>query len=343
MPVLHGHQSNLNHSKAFFVEITQILLGGGSIICVLLSHIGNYCDIRYTAPLGGAAVACFLMISGYGLSSSFEKNGLKSFWKKRFLRIWIPYLIIRIIMVVVYYVVPAKLTLHESDAYSFQSILLDITLIKPKNPNGWYMTCILFWYLMFYLINRISLLNKYSNVIYLLTCCLVLVFGNELWGEQAFSFYLGVSFFKIKEKTCRSGKPWHEIVISLKASVVYLIVFVSFFTLKQILRNTIEIQCLFNFIQMMYKAALAMLILCFGYLLVHFSNNVIVRRLSIGLYVVGMVSYELYLSHGYYLEYIRQHSTLSIIIFYSLTILLTCIVYFSAHKLNSLISRKSKV
>lgn len=35
------------------------------------------------SPLGGIGVSIFLMLSGYGLTVSWRKNGCRGFWKKK--------------------------------------------------------------------------------------------------------------------------------------------------------------------------------------------------------------------------------------------------------------------
>lgn len=67
-----------------------------AIILVLVCHFGNLYT-RITTPFGGIGVALFLFCSGYGLTKSAEKKGLNGFWKKRFINIWIPYIITQIV------------------------------------------------------------------------------------------------------------------------------------------------------------------------------------------------------------------------------------------------------
>lgn len=64
-------------------------LKGIAIVIIILSHTMG-CFTRVFTPLGGIGVAMFLILSGYGLNESFKRNGIGSFWKKRFLRVWIP-------------------------------------------------------------------------------------------------------------------------------------------------------------------------------------------------------------------------------------------------------------
>ena len=59
---------------------------GVAILLVMVSHVGNdgY-HLKFLIPLGAIAVAVFLVLSGHDLMESYQKNGLSSFWQKRFL------------------------------------------------------------------------------------------------------------------------------------------------------------------------------------------------------------------------------------------------------------------
>ncbi len=321
-------------SSELFCRNHTIISGGVAIICVLLSHIGNYCGIRYAAPLGGSAVACFLIISGYGLSSSFEKSGLKHFFIKRVLRIWIPYMIIRIIMVSTSILLPMSSPLSSFRIKSVKDLFLDIILIKPLNPNGWYITCVFFWYIVFYIIHRISFLEKKSIIVYITIGLVILVFGNELWAEQAFSFFIGVCLYKMEHSTVEKRRTFFFKLFGVGSSILYIIVFLFFFIAKQMLRNIIQISCFTNGLQLVYKVSLAFLILNIALWLVGNQTSKPLQWMSKGFLIIGLVSYELYLSHGYFLNMLKQRQIISIALFYTCTIFLTCIVYVTGHKLS---------
>lgn len=62
---------------------------GIAIILVVLSHFaGLYTNLRYFSFFGGVGVSVFLILSGYGISSSIEKNKLNDFWKKRLISVF---------------------------------------------------------------------------------------------------------------------------------------------------------------------------------------------------------------------------------------------------------------
>ena len=66
-----------------------------AIFMVMMQHLAGFIlDSRYFTPFGGAGVCIFLIISGYGLTKSSQKNGLKDFWKKKFFRVFFPWFLI---------------------------------------------------------------------------------------------------------------------------------------------------------------------------------------------------------------------------------------------------------
>lgn len=71
---------NLEISK----EGTQALKGI-AILLVIFGHMG-FLDIP-----GAGGVHIFLILSGYGIYCSVNKNGLYQYWKKRIVSVYIPY------------------------------------------------------------------------------------------------------------------------------------------------------------------------------------------------------------------------------------------------------------
>ena len=120
----------------FSLNETNMLKGFG-ILLVVISHVGNNFT-RLTTPLGGIGVAIFLILSGYGLTISCEKNQLKDFWKKRITGVWIPYVIVE------------SFVLIFSGGISLEKFILDITLIEPQYCFGWYLNYLLIWYTIFW-------------------------------------------------------------------------------------------------------------------------------------------------------------------------------------------------
>ena len=110
---------------------------GVAILLVMVSHVGNDAfRLKFLIPLGAIAVAVFLVLSGYGLMESYTKNGLSSFWKKRFLRVLLPYFLWMAI-------------------YSAFMLFNGIDL-HLEDFRYWFVEYILLWYGIFYFVLRFA-------------------------------------------------------------------------------------------------------------------------------------------------------------------------------------------
>ena len=86
-------RNNLNFlSKEHF-----LYLKGLAIAAILIGHIGNFSGRTWFTPLGGIGVAIFLFCSGYGLTKSYEKNGLKQYWRKKLIGVYGPFLLVELL------------------------------------------------------------------------------------------------------------------------------------------------------------------------------------------------------------------------------------------------------
>ena len=123
------------------------ILRGIAILYVILGHAG------YLAWGGAGGVALFLLLSGYGLDRSCQAKGLEDFWKKRALRVWLPYLPVGLFNVLV-----LRVTWLPQTACT----LLGLDLCRNVDKSMWYISFILFWYLVFYA--AVLLTRRIENV-----------------------------------------------------------------------------------------------------------------------------------------------------------------------------------
>ena len=70
---------------------------GFSILTIVWAHSGAKLSVGGIQFIAGIGVALFLMCSGYGLEVSYEKNGLKGFWKKRLLGVCLPFWVVELV------------------------------------------------------------------------------------------------------------------------------------------------------------------------------------------------------------------------------------------------------
>lgn len=131
-------------------------------------QIENY--IRYTGFIG---VDIFLLLSGMGMYYAIQKHDLKTFYKRRYIRILPPLLIIAVIMVLV-------------DGWSLEQFICNITGINFYTKSTfsflWYAIAIIQLYLVFplyyKLFNKANNKKKFTAIAIIMWIILVVVFGN---------------------------------------------------------------------------------------------------------------------------------------------------------------------
>lgn len=111
-----------------------------AIIFVLLGHL-NYLDSS-----GAWGVHIFLILSGYGLETSYQWNGLKDYWKKRFTRVFIPYEVIILLALVI------EMTINKN--FNIANVVISMVGLDfgyNIDPSMWYISYCFLLYAEFYL------------------------------------------------------------------------------------------------------------------------------------------------------------------------------------------------
>lgn len=176
-------------------------LKGAAIIFVILGHMSIDKHI-YIAPnmiyAGAWGVTLFLILSGFGITKSYLNNGINlSKLFGRIKSILIPYSVVTLVWILID-------SLYLGKSYSAKTIFLALMGIDVKrsiDASMWYISIILFWYIIFYLSFRLPiksfikvlLLFCFSYVInkgYFNTYLLDLSYN---WQLSAFSFPIGVT------------------------------------------------------------------------------------------------------------------------------------------------------
>lgn len=194
-------------------------LKGYSIATIVLFHLAQKFPLpgilKYAINFGGAGVHVFVLCSGFGLYLSFLKKPVSFplFLKKRFLKVYLPYIII----VFFSYLIP--------DTYSgddkFVALLSHIFLFKmffeqyvgSFGPQLWFISMILQFYLVFGVIVSIFRKGSFANniilslLISLAWATIVGFFGksnlrvyNSFFLQYLWEFVLGMEIAKIYYK-----------------------------------------------------------------------------------------------------------------------------------------------
>jgi peptidoglycan/LPS O-acetylase OafA/YrhL len=182
------------------------IIKGVSIFLIIIFHIGAKSGISNLSPLSLASLVAFLVCSGFGLQSSYEKNGLKGFFRKKLIRILIPYWI----------VMAVHFALNPSE-FSLLSLAEALILVKTY-AYWWFVQCIVISYIVFFLIYKL-LPGKFRLPCFLLLAAvLFFVLRDDLYPALSFSVPAGIMLSKYGSKAALSNKK--ALFISLAAIVL---------------------------------------------------------------------------------------------------------------------------
>ena len=294
----------------------SIILKGIAIFIIVIGHIGcNY--TRLMTPMGGVGVSLFLILSGYGLSLSFSKNGYKHWLRKRVFVVFIPYWIVQIISY--FFLTELKI----------QQVLLDLSLIKPLHPLGWYLNYLMLWYLTFFIVQFIRI-EKIQWVVYILLAVLYAVYfeiNSPIRFEQSLSFVAGCFFAK---------NSFGKFCIKIRFIIVLFILATLCLGIKQIpgIREHTIVE---NFLNLFIKFFYAMTIIFFV-LLIGEKQQVFFSKFF---FLLGTLSYEIYLVHGYTLHFFECIDNLFVAasLFIFITIAGILVLYILQKKILKIINR----
>ena len=197
-------------------------LRGFLALVIVLGHFSYYMEGDFFSVMTNAApasVAFFLFISGYGLTSSVQKQGahyLKNFLQAKLVRIVLPALLVALLH--------AVLCGRSGMALSTR-IWFVLSNGNTFLPHYWFVWTILYDYLLFYLSWRFlpKATTKYAilaGVLVFLTATLLLGF-DRCWWMCALSFPAGVFFAEYERPVYafagRSESTWWLALLGLAA------------------------------------------------------------------------------------------------------------------------------
>ena len=236
-------------------------------IFVMFSHV-----FQQVSWAGFLAVGIFFAFSGYGLLYSWKTkaNYLNGFFRKRVVKIVIPFAAAYIIAIILHLILENRAL--DSD------FVKDIVCLKFL-PTAWYVVAIVAFYMAFYLIASLSKSEwkiLLAIIIVWIVYCLICMIAklNTFWYNSSFCFIIGIlgaiidfGQFRIDKDKMRQ-KSW----LFITGIVIILVAFTS----RHLITDAI------------YSAALTMLTAIF---VMSFEiKSELLDRL-------GHISYEVYLVH----------------------------------------------
>lgn len=200
-----------------------------SIISVIICHFygwiykstGIFPVIAGSLAQGG--VFLFLFLSGYGICKSFRQSGLESYWKKRLVKIYIPF----IIVVMPQFILEVwKYKSNIDDMYIASTVLSAIGLYPNNLLDGtlWFVCFILLEYFIFYLLCKLKLSIKYICILggilsyILLKWQFVWVRECDIYG---IAFWFGILFAEYDKIRLRKS------FVAMLSAIVYAITLIT--------------------------------------------------------------------------------------------------------------------
>lgn len=292
---------------------------GFSILTVFWAHSGAMLSVGGIQFIAGIGVALFLMCSGYGLEISYEKNGLKGFWKKRLLGVCIPFWMIEFIGLVV------------TGTFSVKSYLFDFFFLRPATSYGWFVGYIVICYLIFYAVKRLTPGEMRTAVLFgAFFVWFVLdsvFFANPsmpfLRARQMLSFPCGVLLAVNKDRIEQTLTKTKSAFILAGGGTTCLL----FMAITQ-LHTVKELPYLAsNVMALLTCLPMAIGILAIGKTFRGLFEN---RMLM----VTGAISYEIYLVHAFTLRMIRP-SIVIVFVFVVITYTLAYVLHMGMKKVKN--------
>lgn len=178
----------------FSLEENKAIRGIWSIIIILV-HVPDYYQNRIQDLLGSFAyigVTMFFMFSSYGLLYSTENksNYLKLFWKNRFLKLFIPCMIVTIINILLKAILSTKITINDFIINKWVLILLLFNVIfyfthfKSKSNNMMIKSNIYKNLLIIAIVSILSIITEVTHFKVLIR-----------WQTESFGFVYGIIFY----------------------------------------------------------------------------------------------------------------------------------------------------
>lgn len=306
-----------NRTFTFMNKAFTKAIKGFAILTVVWAHTGARLGVGGIQFIAGVGVALFLICSGYGLEMSNQKNGLKGFWKKRFLKVCIPFWIVELVGLLI------------TQQFEIKKYLLDAVFISPATGYGWFMQYIVNCYILFFgvkmmsektRINEMRLFIVASVVWFIVDSCFFANSGMPfLRARQMFSFPLGIMIAKNRDRI--------ESYISRKRAVILIwgVIGILFMAITQLSAIKALPYLISNVMALFTVLPLAIAFIAF----VGKAKVLLNNKFLLG---VGTVSYEIYLVHAFSLNLVKG-SLVWVSVFVAVTAVLACVLYLGQKKM----------
>lgn len=274
-----NHHEESNNLLSF--DNTTVMRGV-AILMVVIHHLSLWFGTNVLTSWGGGGVAIFMILSGYGLTMSYQKSGVKRFWWKRIVGIFIPWLVVII------------LTMQPWKLLGYQWFWEYLFFI---DYGPWYMQYLFVWYILFFVAHCSRWTYRIRWYIIGIAALLMFVYWGPLQQEQSLCFPLGMWIGEHYELVKKPSKKAY-----LKLSAIATMIAIAALGAKQIpyIRSDIS-SWTFITLQVILKTSIAITVMAAVPFITKIKN-------SRFLLFTGVISYEMYLIHGFLYERLLEYT-----------------------------------
>lgn len=267
-------------------------LKGFAILAILFSHVGYFLasDHRFLFPfsiMAGVGVDIFLFVSGYGLTVSALKKSLspRAFYERRLKKIFIPLWITLIGFFLLDFTFLKKVYPFHDVLFSFFGYFHHADLYNDVNSPLWFISLILFYYILFPLIFSKRATPFSALILFGLTTVIsiwnpaALAGMMSLYNLHVIAFPLGMCAAWILEK--KNVTPKRCSLLANSVSLGFTLFAIGYLAIHSNVGSAWWLE-----------EGTSVLI---AFLIIFVFS---IKRFSVGsLYLVGMLSFEFYLLH----------------------------------------------
>lgn len=297
---------------------TSIMIRGVAALLVIIAHYSQWYATATDAgivcmlltKLGRYGVSIFFAVSGYGLLCSAERGIDRDFLKRRVLSVYLPYVLIFGII-----------NFLEEGSWKIKDIILWLCGLK-----AWFIFVIMLFYFIFYFGYKYCKHKMLSIVIGVFTVSSLLSYctKDDVWYASNISFVVGM-FIKLYEDKIAEFSKFIFTGISMGGFIGNALIYMMAMNQNQII---------YIFFKILASALWATLILG---ILIQFK----IRKVQ-GLEVIGSVSLECYLLHGFILSLFKPLS-LQPIFLCGISVMVTLVCAYAVHNVITKIIKLIRV
>lgn len=232
---------NDNKQKMCALSITRestIWLKYISIIFVIITHshwVGVQAlenvpclkDPVFTSIFCEGGMALLLILSGYGISCSVEKNHLKNYWDKRIINVLIPAILIQGAYFIIKTIIRKSIWADGLEIGSF----FCLNTRNSLDTTMWYLSMLFFLYFLFWVIYLVFKKIYIAGILILIASLIGFNFFRMNWGNAFYCiicFPLGILYYELSKKIEIIRIPIAIIIILTGYFVFFMICWQNF-------------------------------------------------------------------------------------------------------------------